>query len=270
MLTGPDAIRFVTTRFPDWLPPGARWRVLPTVSAPHPPLLRDVPPSDRVTFLLNAYLSFFEVHAKPGTWDLQKKRACGLRSSAPQFRGLRASVTKAADVMAGEAWGELQEVVDAGKIPAVVAPHAWLLWGAQNHFAKRGSPPNIERIFSAGQLLNEESLRVFSHSVTDLVSGSTRKVDTGEHGGSVQLYKERYQETAKGIRDDATQLADILGRSLTARDMLRIQALREEEVTRAVRKEAELVEAATNGFWVWGRWIAAEGKKVLWHPMAAS
>ena len=268
MLTGADAVRFMTEKFPDWLPTGVKWRLAQMISPPQPPLLREVPRLDRGVFLLNAYITFFVVHAKPGSWELQRKRACGVRSSAPQFRGMRASIERAADIMAGEAWGELQEVVDAGKSPAFIAPHAWLLWCVQNHFAKRGSPPRMEQIFSPGSLLNEEVLRFFAHTATDLVAGSVRSLPEPASGHSVcLLYKTRYQEASRGVRR-ADSLSDALGRSLRADDVLRIPELYEAEKREAQRLEGELAASARQGNWVWGRWIAAEGKKVLWHPMA--
>lgn len=253
---GREAVELCKRLWPDLFP-----ELSPViVAAPQPPMLDPtMSDHDKVAFLVAAYLTFMDVHGRLDQLKLHRMRAQSAVGASPQGRSLKRKLLDAANVMAGCAWGELEEVVRNGKIPATVAPHSWLLFKMQTHFGgpRSSSYPQIEKVFSAGGLLNAKSLRLYSHTSTDLVGGATRAF--------------RYPNDPQFLRADEwvlvrERLLSLQGIPLSATKEeaaklyphppgMTLQELAAQDRTRARAEEVRLAMLARQGTWVWGRWI---------------
>ena len=246
---GREAVELCKRQWPDLFPE------LPPVivAAPQPPMLDPaMSDHDKVAFLVTAYLTFTEVHGRLDQLKLHRLRAQSAVGASPQGRSLKRKLLDAANVMAGCAWGELEEVVRSGKIPDKVAPHSWLLFKMQTHFGgpRSGSYPQIEKVFSAGGLLNAKSLRLYTHTSTDLVSGASR-IFCGPLSACETSVMRRNLVAAQGVRLDARGLPVLALQN----DMPSLMDLHMEEERGARAEEERLAKLAAQGAWVWGRWI---------------
>ena len=247
---GREAVELCKRQWPDLFPE------LPPVivAAPQPPMLDPaMSDHDKVAFLATAYLTFMDVHGRLDQLKLHRLRAQSAVGASPQGRSLKRKLLDAANVMAGCAWGELEEVVRNGKIPAKVAPHSWLLFKMQTHFGgpRSGSYPQIEKVFSAGGLLNAKSLRLYSHTSTDLVGGASRIFCGPELSACETSVMRRNLVAAQGVRLDARGLPVLALQN----DMPSLMDLHMEEERGARAEEERLARLAQQGVWVWGRWI---------------
>lgn len=272
---GREAVELCKQQWPDLFPE------LPPVivAAPQPPMLDPaMSDHDKVAFLVTAYLTFTEVHGRLDQLKLHRLRAQSAVGASPQGLSLKRKLLDAANVMAGCAWGELEEVVRNGKIPAKVAPHSWLLFKMQTHFGgpRSGSYPQIEKVFSAGGLLNAKSLRLYSHTSTDLVSGATRVFKNLEPGSPrvdemVNLFLQIV--ALKGVPRNATR-EGILS-VVSPPPGMTFQQWYARDKERAHAEEERLAQLAQQGVWVWGRWIDERhvkkryGQSVLMPAMSA-
>lgn len=271
---GREAVELCKQQWPDLFPE------LPPVivAAPQPPMLDPaMPDHDKVAFLVTAYLTFTEVHGRLDQLKLHRLRAQSAVGASPQGLSLKRKLLDAANVMAGCAWGELEEVVRNGKIPAKVAPHSWLLFKMQTHFGgpRSGSYPQIEKVFSAGGLLNAKSLRLYSHTSTDLVSGASRVFKNAEPGSlrADEMVGLLLQVVAVGVPRNATR--EVILSMVRPPPGMTFHQLAARDKERAQAEEDRLVKLAQQGVWVWGRWIDERhvkkryGQSVLMPAMSA-
>lgn len=237
------------------------------VKPPNPPVLEeDWSNHQRVSFLVQAFITFGDAHFIPYEAVRNARiRALAALGDSPCGRATYAKLVTAASVMAGGAWGELAPRVKAGKLPQVIAPHAWLLWRAQSWAAARARRPGtallIERAFSANDLLSESTLRVFSHVAADLVLGAVR---SGPHassfgapsalGQAARALEVRKQLVYRlGYSGETVNWAIRQhGESLALYDL---RALHDRERQMVRDQEAALRAQARRGTWVWGRWF---------------
>jgi len=267
---GREAVELCKRRRPDLFPD------LPPVlvAAPQPPMLDPaMADDDKVAFLVTAYLTFMDVHGRLDQLKLHRMRAQSATGTSAQGRSLKRKLLDAANVMAGCAWGELEEVAKNGKIPAKVAPHSWLLFKMQTHFGgpRSSAYPQIEKVFSAGGLLNAKSLRLYSHTATDLVGGASRIFCGPEPSARETSVMRRNLVAAQGVRlDDRGFPALALQNDTTS-----LMDLHMEEERAARAEEVRLALLAQQGTWVWGRWIDERhvkkryGQSVLMPALAA-
>lgn len=230
--------------------------------APDPPLLSvEWTNHQRVAFLVEAFASFTDAHFLPYAAVTQARiRALAALTGEPRGRPTFDKLRVAASVMSGEAWGELAPRVKAGKLPQAIAPHAWLLWRAQQWSANlakaAGAALLIERAFSANDLLTESTLRTFSHVAPDPVLGSVRAESAlpafigqayrARKAREMLVYRLGYSPGTLNwtLRQRGEALADYDLRVLHERERLAVQ-----------EHETRLLAAARRGTWVWGRWI---------------
>ena len=258
-VSGAEAVQVARRHFPDLLPD-----LQPIlVPSPAPPPLPEGEEA-RVAFLVEAYVTFSELHAPPGR-ELRDlvQRAKGAQNGARPALGARRALVEAARAMAGESWGELGAAVGAGKLPSAIAPHAWLLWAAGIDQQRRKVPgwPPIERLFAPRMLLSGKALRVFSHSGADLRAsvraGETWARSAGVGEAYAELMKRRqlvYERGFRERRDIEVLLYDAAGcHPDGCRDL---RAAHEEEREKAGHVAEMLAEMAARGTWVWGRWMA--------------
>lgn len=253
---GREAVELCKRRWPDLFPE------LPPVivAAPQPPMLDPaMSDHDKVAFLATAYLTFMDVHGRLDQLKLHRLRAQSAVGASPQGRSLKRKLLDAANVMAGCAWGELEEVVRNGKIPAKVAPHSWLLFKMQTHFGgpRSDSYPQIEKVFSAGGLLNAKSLRLYSHTSTDLVGGASRSflpkepdVLRADQYAHIHLFS---SVAIHGLPRSATREEVAALYPPPPGTSLQEMAVRDRACAQA--EEERLALLAQQGVWVWGRWI---------------
>lgn len=255
---GIDGVQLAQKAHPTLFPPLAAL----VVRAPDPPLLEeDWSNHQRVTFLVNAFTSFLDAHFAPYAAVKQSRiRALAALSGEPRGRPTFEKLRVAAEVMSGDAWGELAPRVRAGKLPQAIAPHAWLLWRAQcwaMGLAKgAGCALTIDRAFNANDLLSESTLRTFSHTAPDPVLGAVR---SGSALPSFVGQAERALAARKHLVYRFGYSSDTLrwvlrqrGDALADYDLL---ALYERERQAVREQEEQLRAAARRGTWVWGRWI---------------
>ena len=182
--------------------------------------------------------------------------------ASPQGRALQRKLAAAARVMAGEGWGELSEVVGNGKLPSAIAPHSWLLYSAQAHFAS-GNPrlgaPSIESLFSVRRLLSADNLRVYSHVASDLRAGAVRPGATwldrsgiGRAAAALRVREQLIYDLGFVDRAGAEAVIATRGDALAGADLV---DMAQREAEEAERIEGQIAALALRGTWVWGRWI---------------
>ena len=263
-LVGADAVLYARAHWPDLLP-----ELHPVVvRAPHSPMLdRSWTEGQRVGFLVEAYLSFAQLHCPPLLLPRARMQALAARKGEGRAAAERGKLVAAAAVMAGEAWGELEEVVGGGKLPREVAPHSWLLWSVAaklgvmgaTSWRPSGSFPAIGAIFNPGRLLRADTLRVYSHTAADLTAGAARPGDTwaAREGIGAALAAAKAREAAVyrlGFWDrvDCERVLERVGACLAGEDL---RALDLRERTAAAAIERRMAAMTEQGTWVWGCWL---------------
>ena len=261
---GEQAAQVARRYFPDLLPD-----LQPhLIQAPAPPYLpAELDEAGRVAWLVEAYVTFAECCAPPGAArENALMRAKAARNGAPQARGARAALSEAARILSGEAWGALGDAVGAGKLPARIAPHSWLLWAAQQDQArrKRAGWPAVERLFAPGLLLSGKALRVFSHAAPDLRKSARAGEVWARSCGIGAAYAERMRRREAVWREGFAERRDVellfYGAAGCHPDGCRdLRPEHAEEGEKARLIEAQLAAMARKGTWVWGRWTAPAG-----------
>lgn len=252
---GREAVELCKRRWPDLFPE------LPpvTVAAPQPPFLSpEMTDHDKVAFLVAAYTTFSDVHGRLDQIKLHRMRAHSALGVSPQGKSLKRKLLDAANVMAGCAWGTLEEVVRNGKLPAQIAPHSWLLFKMQTHFGgpRSATYPQIDKVFSAGGLLNAKSLRLYTHTATDLVSGATRPFKNSEE---LSFRADEWEVmrlhlvSLNGISPGATK--EEAAALYPHPPGMTLQEIAARDRERAQAEEKRLAQLASQGTWVWGRWL---------------
>jgi len=263
-LVGADAVLYARAHWPDLLP-----ELHPVVvRAPHPPMLdRSWTEGQRVAFLVEAYLSFAQLHCPPLLLPRVRMMALAARKGEGRAAAERGKLVAAAAVMAGEAWGELEEVVGGGKLPREVAPHSWLLWSVAaklgvmgaTSWRPSGSFPAIGAIFNPGRLLRADTLRVYSHTAADLTAGAARPGETwAKKLGITPAYDAAKAREAAiyrlgfSNRESCERAIGSVGACLAGEDL---RALDLRERTAAAGIERRMATMAEQGTWVWGCWL---------------
>lgn len=251
-LVGTDAVLHARREWPDLLPD-----LYPiVVRAPAPPMLDPVwSDQHRVDFLVEAYLGFGQLHCPAVLWSRLRVMALAARKGEGRCAADRAKLVEAGRILAGFGWGELEEIVVAGKLPREVAPHSWLAWSAGT-LAPCAGFPAIGSVFGPGRLLQVKNLRIYSHTAADLGALATRHGEAlGQREGIGQaLAALRARERAvytlgfEGRAGCEGAIASV-GACLFGRDL---RQLDQQERARASLLETRLARMADAGSWVWG------------------
>jgi hypothetical protein len=251
-IVGTDAVLHARRHWPDLLP-----ELHPVVvRAPQPPML-DPAWSDqhRLDFLVEAYLSFGQLHCPPAAWQRLRVMAMAARKGGGRCAADRAKLVEAGRIMAGLGWGELEDLILGGKLPREIAPHSWLAWSVGTLPSQAGFPV-IGSVFSPGRLLQVKNLRIYSHTAQDLSVLATRHGEQlGRREGIGQAYtalKARERAVfALGFADrfDCQTATAAVGAGLGGQDLRQLHA---EEKARASQIELRLARLAEAGTWVWG------------------
>lgn len=268
-LVGADAVLHARAHWPDLLP-----ELHPVVvRAPHPPMLdRSWTEGQRVSFLVEAYLSFAQLHCPPLLLPRVRMQALAARKGEGRAAAERGKLVTAAAVMAGETWGELEQTVDGGKLPREIAPHSWLLWSvaaklgtmSPTSWRPAGGFPAVSSIFNPGRLLRVDTLRVYSHTAADLTAGAARPGDAwaAKEGIGAALAAAKAREAAVyrlgfDSRESCERVIGSVGACLAGHDLRDLDGL---ERLRAADIERRMAELAEQGTWVWGCWLRPEVK----------
>ncbi len=274
-VVGIDAVLRARREWPDLLP-----QLHPiVVRAPSPPMLAaEWPEQQKVDFLVEAYLTFAQLHCPPAALPRVRMVTLAARRGEGRAAAARGKLAEAARVMCGLGWGELEQAVGSGKLPREVAPHSWLLWSVSariaaigvSRFRPLGGFPSIDSVFSPGRLLSSETLRVYSHTAADLAAGSSRPGDTwaaqariGAAFAAAQAREAAIYRLGFDSRAGCEAAVASLGGCLAGQDLRELDA---EERRRASGLERDMAALAERGTWVWGCWLdtspAAQRKAV--------
>lgn len=263
---GIEAVREARRLWPDLLP------VLHpiVVAAPSPPMLDPSWDEERrIGFLVEAYLSFAQLHCPVVELQHARVMALGARRGEGRMAADRRKIAAAAKILAGEGWGMLAEIAEAGKLPPAIAPHSWLLWSASTLWGPARGPRNPARfpmigdIFTPRRLLQLKTLHHFSHTAENIAAGSTRSganwAEREGIGGAYRALRAREQAIYRlgldpaGGRSGCEQDLRAVGACVFGADLLAADTWERDKAREVEQRLERLAEAGT---WVWGPWLA--------------